>query len=137
VYLYQYLSLVRTFPSYRFFYWEISAGADAPIPCGKRKNDEEKNAMPAPKSPALVALTHEVLNRDRFETLSDLCETLKLRAARLRIPYDATSITEALTAVKHGRPLLRQTTPRVLTRRTAETRLPDWKMRQTGDNDDA
>ena len=60
------------------------------------------------KKPVLAAVVHDVLNRQTFQSLADLSETVKLRAARLRIPYDATAVTDALVAVKHVRPLVRK-----------------------------
>jgi hypothetical protein len=67
------------------------------------------------RKPVLVAVVHDVLNAETFDMLADLCEAIKRRAARLRIPYDATVITEALTAVKHVRPLVRETLPQTVT----------------------
>lgn len=57
--------------------------------------------------PVLVAVVHDVLNAETFDTIADLCDVVKTRAARLHIPYDATAMTAALTAVKHARPLVR------------------------------
>ena len=57
------------------------------------------------KRPVLVALLHELLNVEQFPTIADLCDALKTRAARLRIPYDVDSIAEALVIVHRSRPL--------------------------------
>jgi len=58
------------------------------------------------KMPVLAALCHELLNREEFATIADLADALKMRAARLRIPYDAARIAEALERVHYARPLL-------------------------------
>jgi len=57
------------------------------------------------KSPVLVALLHDTLNAEEFTTIADVCDALKTRAARLRIPYTVDTITDALVAVYHTRPL--------------------------------
>ena len=62
-------------------------------------------AQRTPNQPVLVAVLHELLNVERFDTIADICEALKLRAARLRIPYNADSIAEALVIVHRSRPL--------------------------------
>ena len=59
--------------------------------------------MPAP---ILVALLHETLNREHFDTLADLVEALRANAARLRIPYDVDSITTAVAIVGRTRQLV-------------------------------
>lgn len=58
----------------------------------------------------LAAIVHDTLNAETFDMVADLIEAVKTRAARLRIPYDATAITEALAAVGRTRPLLRVAT---------------------------
>ena len=59
-----------------------------------------------PETSVLVALLHETLNAEEFESIADLCEALKTRAARLRIPYDAATIANAVERVYHCRPLV-------------------------------
>src|SRR5262245_49634452 len=59
------------------------------------------------RSPVLVALLHEMLNEQTFDQFADLTAELKCRAARLRIPYDASRITVAFCAVAQSGPLLR------------------------------
>ncbi len=54
----------------------------------------------------LAALLHDLLKADSFETFSDLKDALKSRAARLRIPYDATAVTAAIRSVERSRPVL-------------------------------
>lgn len=68
----------------------------ADFPCGKRQK----------RAPILAAVLHELLHVERFEAIGDVAEALKRRAAKLRIPYDATTITEALHVVGHTRPLV-------------------------------
>ena len=63
-------------------------------------------------APILVAVVHSVLNAEQFETIADLAEAVKCKAARLRIPYDAAGIAEALEAVKHTRKLLADEAPK-------------------------
>ena len=57
-------------------------------------------------NPVLVALLHELLNVEHFASIADICEALKSRAAKLRIPYDTPSIAEAVERVYHVRPLV-------------------------------
>jgi len=68
---------------------------------------------PAPR-PVLVALLNELLNAETFDTIADVSAALKARAARLRIPYDAPAIAEALQVVRYARPIVRDTRPRPL-----------------------
>jgi hypothetical protein len=63
------------------------------------------------RRPILVALLHEMLNAEEFDTLGGAVAALKARAARLHVPYDAALITEALTAVQQTRPLVTETRP--------------------------
>ncbi len=58
------------------------------------------------KCTALAALTHEALQRETFDNLADLSEAVKARAARLRIPYNATAVTDALRTVAYTRRLV-------------------------------
>ena len=59
-----------------------------------------------PDANVLAALLHDVLNGDEFATIADVADALKTRAARLKIPYDAARIAEALERVHYTRPLL-------------------------------
>ncbi len=70
-----------------------------------------ENAFAPYRRPVLVALLHDVLNAETFDTLGDAVAALKARAARLHVPYDAALITEALTAVQTTRPIVRDTRP--------------------------
>ena len=59
----------------------------------------------SPSTP-LIALTHEVLKLDGpFDSISDLAEAVKRKAAHLHLRYDATLISTALLAVERSRPL--------------------------------
>jgi len=69
---------------------------------------------PSHPQPILVALLHETLKTERFDTMADVADALKTRAARLRIPYNASAITDALTIVQRSRLLVRDTLPRVV-----------------------
>ena len=46
-----------------------------------------------------VALVYETLKSERFDSIADLAEAVKCRAAKLRIRYDATRITDAIAHV--------------------------------------
>jgi len=59
-----------------------------------------------PRGTVLAALVHELVKAEPFDTLSDLSEATKRRAARLRIPYTCELVTEALTIVGRTRPLV-------------------------------
>jgi len=61
------------------------------------------------RPPVLVALLHELLNEQAFDSLADLTAELKHRAARLRIAYDSSRISSALHAVEQSRPLVQPT----------------------------
>ena len=55
--------------------------------------------------PILTAVVHDVLARgETFDTLADLCEAVKCRAAQLRLPYDGDRITEAIAVIGRTRP---------------------------------
>lgn len=56
-----------------------------------------------PRSPVLVALVHETMNGRPFDSLGDLTEAVKRRAATLRIPYDSGQVAAAIDAVSHTR----------------------------------
>jgi hypothetical protein len=60
------------------------------------------------KNPVISAVIHDLLNGQSFDNFSDLTEGIKSRCARLRIPYDAGRISDALSLVARTRPLLRQ-----------------------------
>lgn len=64
-----------------------------------------KNA-PKPKTSVLVALVHELVKGEPFETLGELADAVKWRAARLRIPYAGLRVSEAIEAVAHTRPVV-------------------------------
>lgn len=66
----------------------------------------EFHPMKAENGRVLVALVHETLKMEQFDTIADLSEAVKVRAARLRIPYEATRLTEALRAVARTRQLV-------------------------------
>ncbi len=51
----------------------------------------------------IAKLVHELLNGQRFTAYIDLVESTKCRCARLRIPYDATRITDAIRLVERTR----------------------------------
>jgi hypothetical protein len=70
--------------------------------------------LKTPNRPSvIVALIHELLNAERFAVHADLCEVVKCRCARLRIPYDAGRICAALDIVERTRPLLVVDGPRI------------------------
>jgi hypothetical protein len=48
----------------------------------------------------VAAVLHELLNVEQFDTYADVAESLKRRCARLRIPYDTTTIGDAIRAVE-------------------------------------
>jgi hypothetical protein len=56
----------------------------------------------------IVRVLQDLVVRDRFDSYADLKDALKTRLAKLRIPYEATVITEALDQVEQGgrRPLV-------------------------------
>lgn len=53
----------------------------------------------------ITAIVHELLNAYRFASYFDLVDTVKWRCAKLRIPYDAGVITDAIRVVERTRPL--------------------------------
>jgi hypothetical protein len=55
-----------------------------------------------------VALVHEALNREAFETIADLADAVKTSAAQKRIPYTGADITAAIRSVDARRPLLKE-----------------------------
>jgi len=68
--------------------------------------------MPEPqRTPTrlLAAIVHDVIDRDGFTTIADLADAVKARCARLRIPYDAATITAAIALVARTRPVLEPT----------------------------
>jgi hypothetical protein len=54
----------------------------------------------------IAAVVHEVLKTEQFESLADLAEAVKCRCARLKIPYDAGTVAEAIHLVERTRPVL-------------------------------
>jgi hypothetical protein len=54
----------------------------------------------------ISAVVHDVLKTDQFESLSDLAEAVKTRCARLKIPYHAGVVTEAIHLVERTRPVV-------------------------------
>ena len=58
------------------------------------------------RSPVLVALLHEMLNAEDFESLADVVDALKTNATALRIPYDLDAIVTALAIVGQTRQLV-------------------------------
>lgn len=60
----------------------------------------------------VVRILRDMLRDDTFTSDADVKEALKRRCARLRVPYDATSIHRALDLVASNRPL---STPRPCT----------------------
>jgi hypothetical protein len=59
----------------------------------------------------IAAVVHDVLKAEQFETFADLVETVKGRCARLKVPYDAGVVSEALQVVARTRPLLVRSPP--------------------------
>jgi hypothetical protein len=59
------------------------------------------------RAPILVALLHQMLNVEEFDSIADLADALKHKAARLRIPYDAARIADALAIVHRSRSITR------------------------------
>ena len=58
-----------------------------------------------PKISVFVALVHETLKLARFASFADLIETVKCRAARLRLHYDSVVIGDAVEHVARIRPM--------------------------------
>jgi hypothetical protein len=54
----------------------------------------------------ITAVVHELLNRESFATYVDLAETVKDRCAKLRLPYDAGRVSDAIRVVERTRPVL-------------------------------
>lgn len=63
-----------------------------------------------PNHRTLAAVVHELLRQHAFDSIGDLVEETKMRAARLGLPYDSGSVSEALRLVERTRPLLASTT---------------------------
>jgi hypothetical protein len=59
------------------------------------------NPLDTPTKLVVRVLT-DLIARDRFKTYPDLAEALKVRCARLKIPYHAGLIAEALDQVERG-----------------------------------
>jgi hypothetical protein len=54
----------------------------------------------------IAAVVHDVIQAEKFETLSDLADAVKCRCALLKIPYDAGAVTEAIQLVERTRPVV-------------------------------
>ena len=56
----------------------------------------------------VVKVLRALLKTERFDTYPDVFESLKVRCARLRIPYDASLVSDAVTQVEKGgeRPII-------------------------------
>jgi hypothetical protein len=50
--------------------------------------------------PILVAVVHELLRVESFETITDLAAAVKVRAARLRLHYDSGAVSRAIAHVE-------------------------------------
>jgi hypothetical protein len=85
----------------------------------------------ATRSSVLSKLVNEVLNVEHFESLADLAEAVKCRAARLHIPYDSTRVAEAIDLVGRKRELFSKPEPPPPSTRPAE-RWPveSWDARE-------
>jgi uncharacterized protein YdaU (DUF1376 family) len=59
----------------------------------------------ARRAPILTALTHETLNAGTFESIADLVDAVKTKAAQLRIPYDGDAVAKAIRSVHARRPI--------------------------------
>ena len=58
------------------------------------------------QSRLIARLLREVLRDESCETLADLVDLLKMRCAKLRIPYPAQAVSEALALVGSNRELV-------------------------------
>jgi len=58
------------------------------------------------KTGLLAAVIHELLKTASFETLADLSDAVKVRCAKLKIPYDTAQLTDAARFVARTRPVL-------------------------------
>jgi len=56
----------------------------------------------------ITAVVHELLKRESFSTYVDLAETVKDRCAKLRLPYDAGRVNDAIRVVERTRPCVTQ-----------------------------
>jgi hypothetical protein len=54
----------------------------------------------------ITAVVYDVVNAEKFETLSDLADAVKCRCATLKIPYDAGAVTDAIYQVERTRPVV-------------------------------
>jgi len=70
----------------------------------------------------LAVVVREVATAERFETLADLVEAVKTRAARLRLPWTRDAIDHAIAMVESNRPI-------VVRARTARPRVPAANVR--------
>lgn len=63
--------------------------------------------MNAPNAPRRLAkLLRELLDAGRFETIADVADALKTRAARLHLRYTADDVTQAIALVGSNRPIV-------------------------------
>jgi hypothetical protein len=81
----------------------LARARSRPVPSPRSNETLVKGS--ARRAPVLVALTHEVLNAGRFETIADVAEQVKRDAARLGIPYTGDQVAVALRSVGSRRQL--------------------------------
>lgn len=81
--------------------------------------------MKAERTPenVLVPVVYDVLRGGTFDTIADLVDAVKERAARYRIPYDSGAVTDAIAVVSRSRPVVRQA-PRPTNPRHVEREQP-------------
>lgn len=60
-----------------------------------------------PNIKQLAAVVHDVVTAHTFDDWADLAEAVKTRCARLRLPYDSGTVTQAVTLVARTRAVLR------------------------------
>jgi hypothetical protein len=99
----------------------------------------------------VAALLIELLKVEAFDSYAELAEALKIRCARLRIPYDSGIVTDAIAAVEgsRGRRVVelpierrrqlveREPEPAILDRATAAWWLDQIDRRLAGERKDA
>jgi hypothetical protein len=54
----------------------------------------------------IAAVIHELLKQQAFTDYTDFVETVKERCAKLRLRYDAGSVSDAIRVVERTRPVL-------------------------------
>jgi hypothetical protein len=57
------------------------------------------------RAPVLIALTHEVMKAETFESIADLADAVKTAAAIHRIPYNSETVGKAIRSVEARRRL--------------------------------